>query len=101
MTAQQECSQFPPVEMKSTTSLPILFISSYDSTTGVFTVPPGGDEVYYFSVYVLVNAGEWGRIDMTLNDDIICTALGDHNDNGAVDNAPGSCSAVVDLAAGK
>ena len=33
----------PPGGMESTTSLPILFISSYDSTTGVFTVPPGGD----------------------------------------------------------
>ena len=81
MTAQQECSQFPLVEMESTTSLPILFISSYDSTTGVFTVPlvemesttslpilfissydsttgvftvpPGGDGVYYFSTYLI------------------------------------------------
>ena len=53
MTAQQGCSQFPLVEMESTTSLPILFISSYDSTTGVFTVPPGGDGVYYFSIYLI------------------------------------------------
>ena len=47
MTALQECSQFPLVEMESPISQPILFISSYDSTTGVFTVPPGGDGVYY------------------------------------------------------
>ena len=52
-TAQQECLQFPLVEMESTTSLPILFISRYDSTTGVFTVPPGGDGVYYFSTYLI------------------------------------------------
>ena len=53
MTAQQDCSQFPLVEMESTTSLPILFISSYDSTTGLFTVSPGGDGVYYFSTYLI------------------------------------------------
>ena len=35
--------------MELTTSLPILFICSYDNTTGVFTVPPGGDGIYYFS----------------------------------------------------
>ena len=49
MTAQQECSQCPYLEEIPPgvyTSLPILFISSYDSTTGVFTVPPGGDGVY-------------------------------------------------------
>ena len=53
ITAQQECSQCPLVEMESTTSLPILFIFSYDSRTGVFTVPPGGDVVYYLSTYLI------------------------------------------------
>ena len=99
MTAQQECSQCPLVEMESTTSLHILFICSYDSTTGVFTVPPGGDGVYYFSSYFLVDQGDYGRFDIMLNDDIICTTWPDQN--ASSDLAPGSCSAVVDVVAGK
>ena len=99
MTAQQGCSQFPLVEMESTTSLPILFISRYDSTTGVFTVPPGGDGIYYFSVYVLVQNGEAARFDITVNDDEVCTTYPDQN--ATTDLAPGSCSAVVDVVAGK
>ena len=53
ITAHQDSSQCPLVEMESTISLPILFISSYDNTTGVFTVPAGGDGVYYFSTYLI------------------------------------------------
>ena len=100
MTAALECSQFPLVEMESTTSLPILFIYRYDSSTGVFTVPPGGDGVYYFSMYVLVQDGELGHFDMRLNGDGIFSSYSDHNNNGANDYAPGSCSAVVNVAAG-
>ena len=100
MRAQQECSQCPLVEMESTTSLPILFISSYESTTGLFTVPPGGDGVYYFSTYLYVDDGEYGVFDMRLNDDDICITRPDDNSNGASDYTPGSRSAVVDVVAG-
>ena len=31
-------------------------------------MPPSGDGVYYFSTYVLVQAGEFGQFDMRLND---------------------------------
>ena len=63
-------------------------------------MPSGGDGVYYFSTYLLVDLGEFGRFDMQLNDDIICSTWPDHNNNGASDYAPGSCSAVVDVMAG-
>ena len=86
--------------MESTTSLPILFISSYDSITGVFTVPPSGDGIYYFSVYLTVEDGEFGRFNLMLNDDIICTMYPDHGDSGDFDYAEGLCSAVVDIIAG-
>ena len=73
-------------------------IFSYDSSTGVFTVPPGGDETYYFSTYLLSQFGEWGRFDIRLNDDIICTSFPDNYDSGP-DFAAASCSAVVDVVA--
>ena len=79
MTAQQECSHLPLVEMESTTSLPILFISSYDTTTGTFTVPPGGDGVYYFSVYLTVEPAEWARFDIRFNEDFIYSTYPDHS----------------------
>ena len=77
----------------------ILFISRYDSTTGVFTVPPGGDGVYYFSMFVMVQTGEHALLDITLNDDIICTTWPDQDATG--DPSTGSCSAVIDAVAGK
>ena len=75
-------------------------LTSYDNETGVFTVPPGGDGVYYFSTFVVVQDGELARFDMRLNNDIICSTVPDH-DEGAPDLAPGSCSAIVDVMAGK
>ena len=76
-----------------------LFISRYDSSTGVFTVPPGGDGVYYFSVYLLVPDGESAFIDMMLNGEVICSTYPDNNNAGA-DHAPASYSAVLDVVAG-
>ena len=76
------------------------FCCRYDRTTGIFRVPPGGDGVYYFSTYLLSFGGEYGRFDMRLNDDVICTAFEDHSNNGSGDAAPGSCTAVVDVIAG-
>ena len=66
----------------------------------MFTVPPGGDGVYYFSTYMLGDDGEYGRFDMVLNDDVICSTILDHDDSGTSDCAPGSCSAVVHVVAG-
>ena len=66
----------------------------------MFTVPPGGDGVYYFSTYLLVQIGEDGYFDMYLNSDIICSTIPDHGNSGANDYAQGSCSAVVDVVAG-
>ena len=65
----------------------------------MFTVPPGGDGVYYFSLYLSVDFGEFGYFDMYLNDDVICSTLPDHDILGS-DYPTGSCSAVMDVEAG-
>ena len=79
----------------------ILLCCSYASTTGVFIVPSGGDGVYYFSTYVLVDDGEWGNFDIRLNNDVICTTNPDQADSGVNDYAPGACSAVVRVVTSK
>ena len=64
------------------------------------TVPFGGDGVYYFSTHLVFQHGEAGVVDMRLNDENICRALGDHSSSSATDAASGSCSAVINVAAG-
>ena len=50
-------------------------IHRYDSTTGTFTVPPGGDGFYYFSTYLLVVGGEWGDFEIQINGEMLCSTL--------------------------
>ena len=70
----------------------------YDNTTGVFTVPPGGDGTYFFNAYFFVPASEYARLNMVVNDEVVCTADGDHTN--LADFATASCSAVVDAVEG-
>ena len=48
--------------------------NGYNSATGVFTVPPGGDGVYYFHAHYLVQAGEAAGFGINRNEDILCFA---------------------------
>ena len=76
------------------------FLCSYDSSTGVFTVPSGGDGLYYFSTYLAVFNGELGSFNVVVNNDnIICTAYGDHDILGD-DYPQAACSAMAQLAEG-
>ena len=87
ITAQLECSHCPLVEMESTTYPPIFFNSSYNSTTGVFSVFPCGDGVFYFSTFLLVEPSEAALFDVMLNNEQICSAFGDHLTSGDHDPA--------------
>ena len=83
--------------MDSTTSLFIVY--RYSSTTGTFTVPPGGDGFYYFSVFLVTDTGEWCRFDIELNGDILCTVDRDQ-DKTPGDEGQGSCNAGIYAAEG-
>ena len=97
-TVQPEHSNCPLVEQDLIAALFIVY--RYDSTTGTFTVPPGGDGFYYFSVYLLVQADEYGIFDIRFNGDIICEAYSEQDDT-IDDEATTSCNAIASLSEGK
>ena len=67
----------------------------------MFTVPPGGDRLYYFSTYLLVDLGELAYFNMVVNDEIVCSAFGDEDTNSGSDVPQATCSAVVEVTEGK
>ena len=72
----------------------------YDSTTGVFSVPSGGDGTYYFSISLSVSYGQFGRFDIQLNDETLCSSYGDNDVNGGGDSGQATCSAIAELVEG-
>ena len=75
-------------------TLQILVIDRYNSTTGTFTVPPGGDGHYYFSAYFLVSNTEFALFDIQINAEVLCTARGDERD-ATNEAAQAACSAAT------
>ncbi len=76
-------------------------IFSYNSSTGIFTVPSGGDGLYYFSTYLLVHFGKHAAFTLRVNEDYLCSAYGDNNANGANDYPQATCSGLVRLNEGR
>ena len=64
-------------------------------------MPPGGDGLYYFSVYLTMNSFDFGYFDIELNGETICTAYGDTYFSTFLDSATTSCSAVAAVTEGK
>ena len=97
ITAQPEHSQCPLVETESITSLFIVY--RYDSTTGTFTVPSGGDGYYFLSTYLLGVYSEYSNFDLQINGNILCTVrLEQHDTSG--DWLQSGCSAATYAAQG-
>ncbi len=77
-----------------------LVFPRYDPRTGVFTVQPGGDGLYYFSTYLRVDDGEFGVFNIRVNGEILCSAFGDNDNSGAVDYPQATCSGLAQLGQG-
>ena len=74
------------------------FIYRYDSTTGTFTVPPGGDGFYYFSVYLTTNSIESAYFDVEVNEQRLCSAVGDLNEmTSSGDEIVASCNGIAEM----
>ena len=97
MTAQLEHSQCPLVEIDSINSLFIVY--RYDSSTGTFTVPSGGDGFYYFSAYLLGRNGELSNFDLQINGDQLCSIQLEQQETSG-DFLQSSCSATTYAAQG-
>ncbi len=75
------------------------FSCRYDVDTGIFTVPPGGDGLYYFSLYFLGDDGEFNVLDIKVNGERWCS--GDGNAFNSTHYPQAACSALAYLVQGK
>ena len=73
----------------------------YDSSTGTFTVPPGGEGFYYFSAYFVVWYYKVAHFDIQINGETLCTARGDRSESYSTDTGHTSCSTTTFATEGK
>ena len=81
------------METNIITSLFIVY--RYDSSTGTFTVPSGGDGFYYFSVYLRLNGAQSATFDILVNGGLICTAFSDLSLSPSGDSEAASCTGIT------
>ena len=86
------------MEIDSTISLFIVY--RYNSTTGTFTVPPGGDGYYYFSTYLLGTSTEYGNFEIRLNGGPLCLAHYDQERGDEISFLQTSCDTAIFAAQG-
>ena len=63
-------------------------------------MPPGGNGMYFFYIFVTVDFGEYGMFEIRINEERMCSAYGDH-DNLSTDYPSASCGIVAYVEAGK
>ena len=63
-------------------------------------MPPGGDGMYYFSTFNVVDAGEYAVLNLEVNGDILCQTQHDSNDSPD-ERGTGACAVTQNLHEGK
>ena len=79
-------------------TFPLIFYR-YNSTTGTFTVPTGGNGYYYFSIYFALKERSTGLFELHVNGQSICTAI--IYTSRTTDFSQSSCGGVVYAEEGK
>ena len=69
-------------------------IYRYDSTTGAFTVPPGGDGFYYFSTFLCGEYDKYGYFDIQIDGNVLCSIRVDQQ-QPITDFHQSACSAAI------
>ena len=72
--------------------------NGYDVTTGVFTVPPGGEGLYYFYAHFYYQSSEFARFNIRENGQIRCTTTESNVNSG--DYGSSSCAITAVLQEG-
>ena len=64
-------------------------------------MPSGGDGFYYFSVYLLTNSIESAYFDVEVNEQRLCSAVGDLNEmTSSGDEIVASCNGLAEMVEG-
>ena len=77
-----------------------VYFYRYNSSTGTFTVPPSGDGFYYFSVFLAVDAAEICVFDIEINGSQFCSPNSFLSSPPGGEREPTSCSGVAYVAEG-
>ena len=66
----------------------------------MFTVPPGGDGMYYFSTFNVVDAEEHAVLNLEVNGATLCQTQHDSN-HSPEDRGTGACAVTQNLNQGR
>ena len=73
----------------------LFILYRYDSSTGTFTVPSGGDGFYYFSACMRVYGAEMAEFFLEINGELICTVSAELRESSSTDREITSCSGAT------
>ena len=78
-----------------------MLLCRYNSTTGTFTIPVGGDGFYYFTIHMTVWLYETSTFDLKINGQNICSAEYVLYHPTLPDISTGSCATITNATAGE